>query len=186
MANFIGLYDNALSDEECALLISEFDKSDTVDGGYNSNGEYLINHSTKKCRQLDLFFSKEDTFSKIIYPALGRCMKKYTEDNPSLDHISYWRFLDNYAFQRYEDETDGYKEWHTEHGSGFNSLRIIAWMFYLNDAKCGTEFMHYPTIPPKKGLCAIWPAGWEYVHRGVTPNIGLKCIVTGWIAFTKD
>ena len=186
MTNFIGLYDNALSDEECSLLVSEFDKSDIVEGGFNRNGNRVIDPSVKKCRQLNLYFSDEDMFSKIIYPALARCMKKYTEDKPSLNHVSYWRFVDDYSFQKYEDETDGYKVWHTEHGAGRNASRIIAWMFYLNDAKCGTEFIHYPTIPGKKGLCAIWPAGWEYVHRGVIPNIGLKYIVTGWVSFTED
>ena len=59
----------------------------------------------------------------------------------------------------------------------------MAWMFYLNDAKCGTEFLNYPTVQAKRGRCVIWPAFWTHVHKGQLPNIGLKYIVTGWISF---
>ena len=63
------------------------------------------------------------------------------------------------------------------------SLRVLAWMFYLNDAKCGTEFMNYPTVSAKMGRLVIWPAGWTHLHKGVTPNRGLKYITTGWCSF---
>ena len=55
-------------------------------------------------------------------------------------------------------------------------------MFYLNDAKSGTEFMYYPNVKARKGRCVIWPSGWEYTHRGL-PNKGIKYIVSGWMAY---
>ena len=70
--------------------------------------------------------------------------------------------------------------WHCEHGAS-NSNRILAWMFYLNDAKSGTEFMNYPTVQAKRGRCVIWPAFWTHVHKGA-PNKGLKYIATWWIS----
>ena len=61
----------------------------------------------------------------------------------------------------------------------------MAWMFYLNNAKSGTEFRNYPTVGAKMGRCAIWPSGWTHVHRGGTPNKGLKYIVTGCISYLE-
>ena len=58
-------------------------------------------------------------------------------------------------------------------------------MFYLNNAKCGTEFMEYPTVQAKIGRLVIWPAFWTHVHKGVIPNKGIKYIITGWASY-KD
>ena len=59
------------------------------------------------------------------------------------------------------------------------SLRVLAWMFYLNDAKSGTEFLNYPKVKAKKGRGIVWPAFWTHVHRSEA-NKGVKYIVTGW------
>ena len=46
--------------------------------------------------------------------------------------------------------------------------------------------MNYPTVNAKMGRCVIWPAAWTHVHRGVTPNKGLKYIVTGWVTYCTE
>ena len=61
----------------------------------------------------------------------------------------------------------------------------MAWMFYLNDAKSGTEFMHFPTINARRGRLVIWPAFWTHTHKGVIPNKGVKYIITGWVSFLE-
>ena len=58
-------------------------------------------------------------------------------------------------------------------------------MFYLTDAKSGTEFMHYPTMSAKKGRCIIWPASFTHVHRSA-PNKGVKYIISGWISYAPE
>ena len=100
-----------------------------------------------------------------------------------------WFYDDSYTFQKLVEKDDGYKVWHCEHGPSPNdgiNRRIMAWMIYLNDAKCGTEFMNYPTINAKMGRCVIWPAAWTHTHRGVCPNKGLKYILTGWVTYDTD
>ena len=104
----------------------------------------------------------------------------------ALDFIQSWTFSKYYNIQKYENEDDGYKQWHCEHGMEENSNRILAWMFYLNDAKCGTEFAYFPTVNAKAGRCVIWPAFWTHLHRGVIPNKGIKYIATGWYEYCKD
>ena len=111
---------------------------------------------------------------------MGDYKKKYS----SLEYLSPWRVFPDYNFQKYQTEDDGAKTWHTEHGGGLCSTRILAWMIYLNNAKSGTEFMHFPTMQAKAGRCIIWPAGWTHLHKGV-PNKGLKYIVTGWVSYDE-
>ena len=55
-------------------------------------------------------------------------------------------------------------------------------MTYLNDVSDGgTMFKNQDlTVPAKKGLTVIWPAGFTHVHKGQVSLKQEKYIVTGW------
>ena len=88
-------------------------------------------------------------------------------------------------FQKFQYYGDGYKMWHTEHipDEPMNK-RVLVWMFYLNNAKSGTQFIHYPTVQAKKGRLIIWPSAFTHTHRS-EPNKGLKYIMSGWISYVN-
>ena len=180
--DFVEIYDNALSQKECEILINQFEKSDEQFAGRTSNG-YTPNE--KKCMQLCLDLNDQSVISTVVKPNLISCIRQYREKyRDHLYQTSAWNLYHEASFQKYDGEEDGYKVWHCEHcPEEHYSKRIMAWMFYLNDAKCGTEFYDRPTIKAKRGRCVIWPAFWTHLHRGVIPNIGLKYIVTGWISY---
>ena len=182
-SNYIEIYDNALSKKDCDLLISQFEKTFQVPG-YSAGG---IDPDTKKCMELDrAYFGDNTIISNILYPRLMSCIDKYNDKYIDLSPICPWKYDAEYNFQKYDGEDDGYKVWHCEHGAKDHvSRRILAWMFYVNDAKCGTEFMNYPTIKAKRGRCVIWPAFWTHMHRGVIPNKGIKYIATGWVSYIE-
>ena len=182
--SFIEIYDNALTKEECTMIVNQFAKSPQANSwGHTSKG-FQPEH--KKCKQVNGPFDDNSVISTITYRRLCECVLKYNLTYLALGELSFWRIHKVWSFQKYEEEDDGYKVWHCEHGpdprNGENR-RIMAWMIYLNDAKCGTEFMNYPTINAKEGRCVIWPAAWTHSHRGVCPNKGLKYIITGWITY---
>tara|TARA_B100000287_G_scaffold85202_1_gene77816 strand:+ start:123 stop:728 length:606 start_codon:yes stop_codon:yes gene_type:complete len=191
--SFIEIYDNALTKKECEILINQFEKSDqTSDGKCFKEGLLSIDYSFKKCQELNgCEFDKKDCskevkiINNIIFPCLSYYVDEYYKKYDSLKHISQWTYATDYNFQKYETEDDGFKLWHCEHGTGWSSERVMAWMFYLNDAKSGTEFMYYPTISAKRGRFVIWPAFWTHTHRG-SPNKGLKYIITGWLRFNQS
>ena len=185
IGNHIGIYDNALNQKDCEILINQFEKSHQIEGGIYMGNGYEINHFHKKCKELkDTHFLDKSVVSNIIKARIRECLIKYKKDfPPCTDYTSQWDIDDGYTFQKYEKEDEGYKTWHCEAGGPPTSHRMLAWMFYLNDAKCGTEFIDYGTMQAKRGRCAVWPAGWTHVHRGVTPNIGLKYIITGWCSY---
>ena len=185
-SNYFGIYDNALSKKECEILINQFEKSPQLRGMtyLDDNPEPQVRNDIKSSIELKggSKFSDRSVISNIIRPQLIKCMVKYNAAHPQLTPIHTWDYFDDYNFQKYENEDDGYKTWHCEHGSGVIGDRIMAWMFYLNNAKSGTEFMNYPTVRAKMGRCVIWPAFWTHIHRGA-PNKGLKYIITGWISY---
>ena len=189
--DFIEIYDNALSKKECKFLIDYFEQSNEVVQGRTTSGIYP---EAKKCVELGFDFHNANKIENIIRLKLQSCLKKYVkkhhyfrESNTplgALDVIPAWNICRDFNIQKFDGEDDGFKLWHCEHGQvEESSRRILAWMFYLNNAKSGTEFGYYPTINPREGRCVIWPASWTHVHKGVIPNKGIKYIVTGWVNF---
>ena len=178
----IECYDDALSKEECRILISFFEKGKKTSGYTYHNGERIVDSDTKKSIELDaLDLYDGSSLSAIVYQALAPCINKYQKKYNNLDNISFWQCDPVFTFQKFESEHDGFKSWHTEQGAG-TANRIAVWHFYLNDAKSGTEFMSYPTVNAKMGRCVIWPASWTHVHRSA-PNKGLKYIISGWMSY---
>tara|TARA_R100001015_G_scaffold15778_1_gene7705 strand:+ start:19 stop:570 length:552 start_codon:yes stop_codon:yes gene_type:complete len=178
--DFIGVYDNALSSDECDELISFFHRSEKTEGLIEYFDEVKVDQEIKKNIELKESFI---TKTPIVYKVLCKCINEYNKEYSSLNEICKWNLRDAYTFQMFKDDDDGYKLWHCEHGiSDVSSKRILAWMFYLNDAKSGTEFMHFPTVQAKKGRCIIWPSAFTHLHKSA-PNKGLKYIMSGWISY---
>jgi|3_EtaG_2_1085321.scaffolds.fasta_scaffold21860_2 hypothetical protein len=190
-SDYFGIYDNALSKKECEILIEQFEKSPQTPGQIYNREENEVTICQEYKKSLDLEggrFSNGSIISNIVNLQLIKCIEKYKIEHPQVMHTSsMWSFCDDYSFQKYDGEEDGYKEWHCEHGvSSYCNKRILVWMFYLNNAKSGTEFMNYPTVRAKMGRCVMWPAGWTHIHKGVTPNQGIKYIITGWISYCTN
>jgi len=181
---FIGQYDDVLSQEDCDILIDEFEKHPNKIEGYVWTEEGTSYHpERKKAKELHRqSLTDDNTINKIVLKGLNPCMKLYDEEFEQLQYNGNWGIDRWFNFQKYEDETDGFKIWHCEHGLGNSSYRILAWMIYLNDAISGTEFKMYPTVEAKRGRCLIWPAQFTHTHRSEIPNQGIKYLVTGWVS----
>mgnify|MGYP003120842194 CR=1 FL=1 len=183
-SDFIEIYDNALSAQECDILIDLFKKSKKMPGLVVSGGKWKTKPEVKKGVEVeDLRFSNADPISQIIRPALFNAITGYVNKYPEFDnYLNEWTYSDNYTFKKFEEEDDGFKQWHCEHVPGCTS-RILVWMFYLNDAKSGTDFMRFPTVRAKRGRVILWPASWTHIHRSQLPNKGLKYIISGWVSY---
>ena len=181
--SFIEVYDDALTEEECSLLIDQFEKDPRqADGVMNVDGHEIVDAAIKKCKQLSLKLDDNSIISKISGPALRSCVKEYHQKYDVLENTNTWRIDPGYNVQKYETPEEGYNRWHCEYSPAPKvNLRIGAWMFYLNDAESGTDFKNFPTIDAKIGRCVIWPAFWTHMHRS-HPNKGLKYILTGWLS----
>ena len=183
---FIGLYKNSMLSDACGMLVDWFntiyqerltlsaqqDASSMTTAMRKDEVLHIPAAVPKFCFPIDMV--------DPMWQTLGVCLKEYKQeyamDKPLVSDA--WKM-------HIAGAGEGYHNWHEEH-AGSNPYRVLAWMFYLNNAKSGTEFFNYPTVSAKMGRCVIWPAGWTHVHRGVTPNKGLKYIVTGWVSYCTD
>ena len=187
MKSFIEIYDGALSEKDCEILISQFEKSPRSPGtvyAHGSNDPSVDPVAKKSIELVSPKFCKRDVISNTIRSALKPCLNRYKDTYGLADKNGEvnWHIDDSYTFQKFESEDDGFKVWHQEHGPGALSKRFLVWMFYLNYAQSGTDFKYFPTTPPKVGRCVVWPAGFPYIHRS-HPNKGLKFIVSGWASY---
>jgi len=194
MNNFIECYPRTLSQEQCNNIIHEFhrDKNKEV-GSLGGRVDHSLKHSIDiKCRFAEgnaiedewTYRSQFKQYNQLIYPALTSGLQLYTGKYEFMMELSSWRIYNGYNIQYY-GEGGGYKVLHCEHENHAKAMyRILAWMFYLNDAQSGTYFPHQDVIlTPKAGDLWVWPAFWTHAHRGVTPNVGDKWIATGWCEF---
>ena len=180
--NFIEIYDDALSSENCDKLIDYFNKSPQGEGMV---GDYKVDYTQKKSTELvDSKFSLHPFTFQLISSTLQEYTDKYVKKYSLLKHMEKWGVDDGFTLKKFEGEDEGFKSWHTEHCMTFPK-RLLVWMFYLNDAQSGTEFHYYPNIESKQGRLVIWPAGWTHFHKGVTPNKGVKYIMSGWYSLME-
>ena len=207
--DFLEIYDYENFDSKCEQVCSYFDeiydqegqgalgrrnKSLTtplnLGGGWktnkNSGLSYFNKRRQKICATKSFNFGEDWPCNELVYSFIHKSVSSYVEKYPyltKLNETSHWRLCPSYNIQRYIGEEEGFFNLHNEN-SGSHPYRMLVWMVYLNDAKCGTEFPYQErTAIPKTGRTVIWPADWTHPHKGVTPNQGTKYIATGWFYF---
>ena len=179
--DFVEIYDDD-KPQACASIVNYFE-SVYDEGSSRNSGLAFFNRSRQKvCATKTLNFSDDVPINEEVYGFVQRALTQYTDKYNYLNTLnksSYWRLCPQYNIQRY-NEGEGFFSLHNEQ-SGSYPYRLLAWMVYLNDAASGTEFPYQDMIvSPLAGRTVIWPAGWTHPHKGVTPNVGVKYIATGW------
>lgn len=126
-------------------------------------------------------------YIRVLYAVAEQYVAQY----PWSGKLVPWGVVEPIGIQWY-GPGGGYKRWHFErdNSSELIARRHLAFMTYLNGVEegGGTEFFHQEmTIKAEKGLTLIWPAEWNFTHRGVVSHTEEKYIVTGWFStFTKQ
>ena len=187
--DFIQVYDDTLSDEQCNELIrlykNDYRKQKGSVGGNHVVTDRKISTDVGISIKEHEFFQENKPYNDIILPSLNNALRSYANTYYYLNDINEWSISEGYNIQAYK-EGEGFGKLHCEN-SGYADVtqsRMLAWMIYLNNAKSGTVFPYQKkTLQPKKGSCAIWPAYWTHPHYGVVPNKGFKIIATGWCSF---
>ena len=186
--DFLEVYDYENSELNCEQICSYFDEVYNIsDQSSKSSGLSYFNKKRQKiCDTKSFNFGEDWACNEIVYSFISDSISSYVKKYSFLETLNkgaHWRLCPSYNIQRYEGEKEGFFTLHNEN-SGTYPYRMLVWMVYLNNAKCGTEFPYQDkTVTPKTGRTVIWPAGWTHPHVGVTPNQGTKYIATGWFYF---
>ena len=186
--DFLEVYDYENSELNCEQICSYFDEVYNIsDQSSKSSGLSYFNKKRQKiCDTKSFNFGEDWACNEIVYSFISDSISSYVKKYSFLETLNkgaHWRLCPSYNIQRYEGEKEGFFTLHNENSCTY-PYRMLVWMVYLNNAKCGTEFPYQDkTVTPKTGRTVIWPAGWTHPHVGVTPNQGTKYIATGWFYF---
>ena len=186
--NFIGVYDNFITDQECKTAIELFEDQSKI----NNVMSRLQSENASSIEKKDLHFFAQEGNIEVWWDKLKTMMFNF--DVAFQNYLTQTGAKEGYGVDQFyytalkiqkTKPTEGYHIWHLEHNRGRdNEGRAFVFSIYLNDVEDGgeTEFLHFSKrVKPKTGRIVIWPAGFPYVHRGNPPLSGEKYILTSWM-----
>jgi len=186
--NFIGVYDNYITKEECNKAIKLYEDQNKFNNTINRIGTEQASILQKQDQQFFAAPFNLEVWWEDLKPLMlnfDLAWNHYAKNVGALEAYGQDKFYyTNLKIQK-TLPTEGYHVWHIEHGKGFeNEPRAFVLSIYLNDVEEGgeTEFLHFSKrVQPKTGRIVIWPAAFPYVHRGNPPLSGEKYILTSWM-----
>ena len=186
--NFIGVYDNYITKQECDKAIKLFENQNKFN---NTLNRMNFENSPILQKQDKQFFAGEnnmDVWWEDLKPMMlnfDMAWNHYVQQTGARESYGQDKFIYTRLKIQKTLPTEGYHVWHIEHGSTFEmQSRAFVFSIYLNDVKEGgeTEFLHFSQrVKPKKGRIVIWPAAFPYLHRGNPPLSEKKYILTSWM-----
>jgi hypothetical protein len=187
ISNFIGVYDNYITEQECNKAIKLYEEQDKFNTTVNRIGGEKASILQKQDQQ---FFAAPFNLN-VWWESLKPMMLNFDlawnhyVKNTGADEAYGVPFHFTCLKIQKTLPTEGYHVWHIEHGKGFDyEPRAFVFTIYLNDVEEGgeTEFLHFSKrVQPKRGRIVIWPAAFPYLHRGNPPLSGEKYILTSWM-----
>ena len=186
--NFIGVYDNYVTPEECNKAIKLYEDQNKFNNTLNRINFEKASILDKQDKQyfanggnIDVWW--EDLRSMIFNFDIA--FKHYIQNTGAESAYNGGPFYYTGLKIQKTLPTEGYHVWHIEHQKGFEmEPRAFVFSIYLNDVEDGgeTEFLHFSKrVKPKTGRIVIWPAAFPYLHRGNPPLSGEKYILTSWM-----
>ena len=187
ITNFIGVYDNYITPQECNKAIKLYEDEDKFKNTINRISGEQASILQKQDQQFFAAPFNLDVWWEQLKPMMLNfdiAWNHYIKNTGAGDAYGVPFHFTDMKIQK-TLPTEGYHIWHLEHGKGFmNEPRAFVFTVYLNDVEEGgeTEFLHFSKrVKPKTGRIVIWPAGFPYVHRGNSPLSGKKYILTSWM-----
>ena len=178
---FVGIYENVLSEEECKKIIELFEND--LNNQVDNNGDTQFPRDKMERHDYQKYYESNDTSNLIVLKVneiLDKCIKLYAEE--------FWivKQLKATSLKVKLQKTPprgGYHVWHCEQ-NGRDANRALAWTIYLNDIPDGegeTEFLWQGLrVKSKAGTVSIFPAAFTHTHRGNPVYSCDKYIATGW------
>lgn len=182
--SFIYVVDDALSLDDCALMIDKFEANPEQQYTGRISESRQVAEDIKK--STDLLISGRDDWARedaLFRESLRKAIVSLSALHP---FFSSNRFKDmGYNLQRTREGE--YYRWHLDAGPGELSQRVLVALWYLNDVPGpggATEFMHQNlSIQPKAGRLALFPPFWTHLHQNSKLERGVKYISTTWLCY---
>ena len=185
------IYENnhALTTETCEEIIQRFRHDDRKAPGITTSGEVM----PELKKSMDLGISDLDEWEGIdqtLYQSLAENLEKYSKQTTEITGQPLWssKIQDSgYNVKRYRP--DDYYNWHVDCQTYQNGwTRTVACIWYLNEVEEGgeTEFAFGHKVVPMTGKLILFPATWNFPHRGLSPIQGNKYIITSFVSTNEE
>ena len=201
MQNFIEIYSDALSSEECNSLVKDWGDftipgredgyTDFINNNHHRNDEIIllgVGHGSDTEKSTSL----KKKYFKAVESVVRTASNKYLSEMGQV--LTYPLDITGYQLQKSTAaRSGGYHTFHYECAGTYNIetiKRSLAWMIYLNDIPVGegeTEFLYQGLrVQPKRGDLVVWPAQFTHTHRGNPVYTTDKYVVTGWLSWPEE
>ena len=188
LSDYIWIKNNALTPGFCAHVIEKFNADErTILGKTGSGYVPEVKQST------DLLISAYEDWGEedeVFFKSLNTSFDEYVNQLPG-DKIyhEFKRPVEDSGYQIQRTEPGGFYVWHHDGMPRYREkenkldVRIATFIWYLNDVvEDGyTEFIDGTKVQPETGKLIVFPATWQYEHRGYPPKSEVKYLVTGWM-----
>lgn len=189
---YIYKIEHSFTDEECDSMLQQFESESCYHYSGVTGGGYTPN--TKRTREINITRTSSwvkwnklcyDRLNQALYQYANHCLNK-CNNNILINILTSSNLIINdtgYQLQKYKKECEYYK-WHQDGGlkKDAHEHRIITYLWYLNDVEEGGEtYFFNGKVKPTKGTLVLFPAFWNYNHKGETPISNDKYIITGWV-----
>jgi len=192
--DFIGVFHNVASKEECNKIIEHFENVDELKLTV-SRKEFEEINSTLKDNKIYPMINEGDSLLmrinqnilKGFIENLNTVYEIYKKKYDVMDSLDIHKLNPDVKIQK-TVPGQGYHVWHCENAGIATSRRTLLCMMYLNDVEEGgeTEFLYQSLrVKPKAGTIVICPAYFTHTHRGNPPLKEAKYMINGWVEFTN-
>jgi hypothetical protein len=193
MDKFIWTQQNALDKDFCEHCIKRFEEEPESDQkGPGKVGYNRVDPSVK--RSTDFIIDpikrsdwqyEDNVFNHSLSAGINEYMIYLRDMNDNIDPTYKSANLSDSGYQIQRTLPGEFYTWHSDFSLKAAGLRMITYIWYLNDVNAGghTEFYDGTQIKPEQGKLLLFPATWTHVHRGCPPEYETKYIVTGWLTF---
>lgn len=184
----IAIFESIITPDQCQEIINHYEKLSSLNLSFSRLDIRDAPSHRKNDRMsfvLDSETLKATPDMNVLHPFLNAfwiCWGKY------LDHYSVLAETGKHRIRSMKIQKtlpgQGYHIWHFESDGSERADRIASWGLYLNTVEQGgeTEFLYQSLrVPATQGTLVIWPATYTHVHRGNSPLVGEKYLLTGWV-----
>ena len=177
--DFIRVYDDVLTEDECEKLVLTFD---------TSKGKQRVDNKVIHFTELNL-----NEHCNSLVPSLVSLTREVL-DQYKFDVWESKYFptnqlaMEQFRIKCYNNDGKDQFDTHVDVGNYLSARRYLAFLYYLNDDFEGGETSFVPGIPvtPKKGSVVVFPPFWMFPHQGspVTSGPSKKYIMSTYLHYT--
>lgn len=180
LLDYVKIYDNALPDDICDLLVEQFETSSDKHERHDNNG-------FPNFTQLNLtrHFASSQLHQILIQRALYFKNVYIKDTNSRLFPQKHgWEEL---RLKKYNNDGNDRFDEHIDAADLNSSRRFLVMFWYLNDVEKGGETVFTSplnaSVAPKKGRVLMFPPMWMYPHAGAAPISNPKYIIGSYLHY---